>query len=82
MMCLVSVHNDQGMSILTLTLGHTFQFLFSNPDGIECLLYSISLRVRPRGGRTVNHLFFKQSLKAISAFFILLNNLNSLINLL
>ena len=60
MMCLVSVHNDQGMSILTLTLGQTFQFLFSNPDGIESLLYSISLWVRPRRGRIVNHLFLEK----------------------
>ena len=59
MMCLVSVHVDQGMSILTLTLGQTFQFLFSNPEGIECLLYSILFWVRPRGGRIVNHLFIR-----------------------
>jgi len=59
MMCLVSVHIDQGMSIFTLTLSKTFQFLFSNPDGIEWLLYSISLWVRPRWGRIVNHLFLE-----------------------
>ena len=59
MMCLVSVHNDRGMSILTLTIGQTFQFLFSNPVAIECLLYGISFSIRPRGGRTVFHLFIR-----------------------
>ena len=48
------------MEIKTLTIADriNFQFLFSNPDGIERFLSSILFLIRPRGGRIPNHLFY------------------------